>query len=48
MKEAEMESVGDLINEVISTIGSTETHRTVARKVEALCARFPLYSNLRP
>jgi glycine hydroxymethyltransferase len=48
MKEAEMETVGDLINEVVSTIGSAETHLAVARKVEALCARFPLYSNLRP
>jgi glycine hydroxymethyltransferase len=44
MKEAEMEVVGELINEVIVNIGKTEVYKSVAKKVEALCTRFPLYN----
>ena len=47
MKEAEMETVGDLIHEVITNIGSADVHRSVTRKVESLCSRFPLYNDLR-
>ncbi len=46
MKETEMAQVGDLINEVLSQIGSTTVYTSVARKVEELCKRFPLYPEL--
>ncbi len=46
MKEPEMERIGDLINEVIINIGKHEVYRSVAKKVEELCARFPLYPEL--
>jgi glycine hydroxymethyltransferase len=47
MRESDMEAIGDLIQEVIGNIGNAEIHRGVARKVETLCSRFPLYSDLR-
>jgi glycine/serine hydroxymethyltransferase len=47
MRETDMETIGDLIQEVISNIGNAEIYRGVARKVETLCSRFPLYSDLR-
>jgi len=43
MKEAEMEYIGDLINEVIMNVGKTNVYKSVAKKVEDLCRRFPLY-----
>ncbi|HEX9006714.1 MAG TPA: serine hydroxymethyltransferase [Bacteroidota bacterium] len=43
MKEAEMEHVGDLMNEVLANMGKADVEQGVARKVEELCARFPLY-----
>jgi glycine hydroxymethyltransferase len=46
MKEAEMEYIGGLINEVIVNVGKHEVHKSVAKKVEELCGRFPLYSEL--
>ncbi len=46
MKEKEMEEVGDLINEVVCNIGKKEVYASVARKVEQLCLRFPLYPEL--
>ncbi|HCV42127.1 MAG TPA: serine hydroxymethyltransferase, partial [Bacteroidetes bacterium] len=46
MKEAEMEYVGELINEVITNIGKKEVYASVAKKVEDLCRRFPLYPEL--
>jgi glycine hydroxymethyltransferase len=45
MKEAEMEVVGELINEVITNIGKDDVYKSVAKKVETLCTRFPLYGN---
>ncbi len=46
MKEAEMEYIGELINEVIVNIGKHDVYKSVAGKVEELCGRFPLYSDL--
>jgi glycine hydroxymethyltransferase len=47
MKEKEMEAVGDLIDEVVRNIGKKDVYASVARKVEQLCLRFPLYPELR-
>jgi glycine hydroxymethyltransferase len=44
MKEAEMEEVGELINEVITHMGKSDVYKAVAKKVETLCTRFPLYN----
>jgi len=46
MREADMEQVGDLINEVLSHPGSGEVERAVERRVGELCSRFPLYPGL--
>jgi glycine hydroxymethyltransferase len=46
MKEKEMEYVGDLINEVITGIGKKDLYASVAGKVEKLCLKFPLYTEL--
>ncbi len=46
MKEAEMDSIGDLINEVLTHVGNKAVYQSVARKVEELCTRFPLYPEL--
>jgi glycine hydroxymethyltransferase len=46
MKEKEMEEVGDLINEVVCNIGKKDVYASVARNVEHLCLRFPLYPEL--
>jgi glycine hydroxymethyltransferase len=46
MKEPEMEYIGDLINEVIVNIGKKEIYTSVAKRVEELCMRFPLYADL--
>ncbi len=46
MKEREMEEVGGCINEVLTNLGNTTVYASVARKVEELCARFPLYPEL--
>lgn len=47
MKEPEMNLVGELINRVISNMGKKEVYLSVAREVEELCTRFPLYADLR-
>lgn len=47
MKERDMEYIGDLIHEVITHIGKHEVYTSVARRVEELCSRFPLYPGLR-
>ncbi len=47
MKEPEMEYIGDLINEVVTNIGKKDVYKSVAKKVEELCGRFPLYPELR-
>jgi glycine hydroxymethyltransferase len=46
MKEAEMEYIGDLINEVIVNIGKHDVYKSVAKKVEDLCVKFPLYAEM--
>ncbi|MBI5471792.1 MAG: serine hydroxymethyltransferase [Ignavibacteriae bacterium] len=46
MKEPEMEYIGELINEVINNIGKHEVYKSVAKKVEELCVKFPLYQEL--
>jgi glycine hydroxymethyltransferase len=46
MKEPEMEMIAELINEVIASIGKTSVYASVAARVEELCSRFPLYSEL--
>ena len=46
MKEKEMEYIGELIDNVITKIGVEDVYVTVARKVEELCSRFPLYPEL--
>jgi glycine hydroxymethyltransferase len=47
MKEAEMEYVGELINEVVTNRGKTDVYKAVAKKVEDLCSKFALYPQLR-
>ncbi len=46
MKEGEMEYIGDLINEVIENIGKPDVYKSVAKRVEELCVKFPLYAEL--
>jgi glycine hydroxymethyltransferase len=46
MREPEMETIAGLIHEAIAGRGSAETAAAVARKVEQLCLRFPLYPEL--
>lgn len=46
MTEREMETVGDLINEVLSHTGNKTVEESVMGKVAALCSRFPLYPGL--
>jgi glycine hydroxymethyltransferase len=46
MMEKEMEEVGDLINEVVCNIGQKDVYAAIAKKVEQLCLRFPLYPEL--
>ncbi len=42
MKEAEMEAIVGLIDEVISSIGTVDVYERMATSVEGLCRRFPL------
>jgi glycine hydroxymethyltransferase len=46
MKEPEMEYIGNLMDEVISQIRKKDVYASVAKKVEELCSRFPLYPEL--
>jgi glycine hydroxymethyltransferase len=46
MNESEMEYIGDLINEVLTNIGKEHVYSSVAKRVEELCAGFPLYTEL--
>jgi len=48
MKETEMEQIGGFIEEVIAGMGKAQVYAGVARKVEELCRRFPLYPELQP
>ncbi len=47
MKEREMEYIGELINEVVANMGKKDVYASVAKRVEELCNKFPLYSELR-
>ncbi len=46
MKEPAMEYIGELIDEVIVNKGKTDVYKSVAKKVEELCVKFPLYAEL--
>ncbi len=46
MKEQEMHQIAGFINEVLTHMGSAQVYQSVARKVEELCRRFPLYPEL--
>jgi len=46
MKELEVEYIGELIDEVIINMGKKDVYPSVAKKVEELCAKFPLYPEL--
>jgi glycine/serine hydroxymethyltransferase len=46
MREPEMEYIGELINEVLNNPGKEDVSRSIARRVEELCMRFPLYPEL--
>jgi glycine hydroxymethyltransferase len=48
MKEPEMETVADLLDEVLSTRGKKDVAAAVRAKVEQLCNPFPLYPELQP
>ncbi len=43
MKEAEMDRVGDMIDQVLKNIGKENTYREVEQSVAKLCEGFPLY-----
>ena len=45
-EEKETECIGELINEVIVNIGKHDVYKSVAKKVEELCVKFPLYADL--
>ena len=47
MKESEMETVGDLLHEVLSQMGKPGVAAAVRARVAQLCAGFPLYPELR-
>jgi glycine hydroxymethyltransferase len=47
MKEPEMETVAELIDEVLRNIGKTDLYQGVERKVKNLCEGFPLYTQQR-
>jgi len=48
MKEKEMEQVAEYINEVLTHMGASTTYASVAKNIETLCRRFPLYPELQP
>ena len=43
MKEPEMRTVGEFIDEVLRHLGDESVYVTVSKKVMELCGRFPLY-----
>jgi glycine hydroxymethyltransferase len=47
MQEKEMEYIGDLINEVLEQPDREDVRKRVEQDVRTLCARFPLYPELR-
>lgn len=46
MREREMETIAELIDEVICNVGDDKVHRGVADRVKSLCSGFPLYAEL--
>jgi len=46
MKEAEMNIVGELIDQVLRNIGNAKVYTEVQEKVKQLCSKFPLYTEL--
>jgi glycine hydroxymethyltransferase len=48
MKEGEMETVADLVNEVLTEIDNKEVASAVRSRVAQLCKPFPLYPELQP
>jgi len=46
MNEGEMETVGELIDEVLRNMGKTNVYGDVAERVKKLCEKFPLYADL--
>jgi len=46
MKEAEMETVGDFIADMLRAPDDAQVHAEVRRQVRELCERFPLYDPL--
>ncbi len=46
MKEADMDTIGELIDEVLRNIGNKKTYTEVQEKVKHICNRFPLYTQL--
>jgi glycine hydroxymethyltransferase len=44
MKEAEMEIIGGWIAEMLKNLGDTATEQRIRKQVEALAAKFPLYT----
>lgn len=47
MKEPEMDQIGDLINKAVANYENEEELHKVKEEVKALCAKFPLYPELR-
>ena len=45
MKENEMNTVGDLIDEVLTHIGDTTIYESVSMKIAEFCKKFPLYND---
>ncbi|MBM2845963.1 MAG: Serine hydroxymethyltransferase [Bacteroidetes bacterium] len=41
-----MEYIGGLIDEVIVNMGKKDVYASVAKKVEEMCLKFPLYPEL--
>jgi glycine hydroxymethyltransferase len=46
MKEAQMQIVGGLIDEVLRNLGKKEVYAAVQNKVKDLCSGFPLYTEM--
>ena len=46
MKEPEMKTVAELIDEVINNIGNNATYGSVKNKAADLCGKFPLYAEM--
>jgi glycine hydroxymethyltransferase len=46
MKEHEMEVVADLIDRVVTNMGSDAVYESVRQDIEQLCSSFPLYREL--